>query len=571
MSSRGRMTRRWIVWAVSGFLALTPGHFVSEAIPSDDPEIETLDPAEGAKLSPALAEKALASGLDAEETIDVIVSFHDQAAASGSSFDPALGAVEGRVYASLPFKAVKVPAGSLKALAKDPSVSFISPDSDVFAASESARQTARVPGSTPALNTPNAAFRGTGVTVAVLDTGVWLHCDYYRAPVWQLNFLNGAGGILTDPIDPYGHGTHVAGMVTGDGYCSSNAQYQGASTKANVVSLRVLDAYGRGRLSDVLAALDWIVYPGKAQFNIRVANLSFGKGVETAQAVDPLVQAVNAVWDAGVVVVVSAGNFGGSGHYTISSPGNSRKVITVGSLTDAGTGTNYSDDFVSTFSSSGPTLFDHVLKPDLVAPGNKVVAPFSTSSRLGSLLPASRIFCGVTGSLCPGRYMRLSGTSMAAAVVSGAVARMLEKNPSLTPSSVKARLMKSSRKIPGDPTRTGTGVLDVEAAMNASGTLSGQALSPLMGLSANGTVVYVQNTAQLWGSTQWAAGSLWSDGYLWSSSAPLGVSGYLWSNGSLWSDSSLWADGSLWSTGFLWSEAVQPTSVAIEDPDEVNP
>jgi serine protease AprX len=322
----------------------------------------------------------------------------------------------------------------------------------------------------------------------------------------------------------------------------------------------------------VLAALDWILYPGKAQFDIRIVNLSFGKGVEEPQACDPLVQAVNAVWDAGVVVIVSAGNFGHSGHYTVSSPGNSRKVITVGSLTDAGTGTSYGDDFVSTFSSRGPTLFDHVLKPDLVAPGNKIVAPYAGSSRLGALVPSDRVFCGVSGSTCNWRYLRLSGSSMAAAMVSGAAARMLQKDPSLSPSTVKARLMKSARKIAGDPTLTGAGVLDVEAAMNASGVMSVSALSPLMGLSASGTtVVYVQDTARLWGSSTWSANYIWKDAYLWSSAAPLGVSGYLWSNGSLWSDSSLWADGYLWSNGFLWSEAVAPSSVTIEDPDVVTP
>jgi serine protease AprX len=483
----------------------------------------------------------------------------------------ATNALPTRSYASLPFKAMRVPVDQLQTLVADGSVRYVTADSYVVTASKEARQTARVPGSTAALNTPNMAYPGTGIGVAIVDTGVYLHGDYYRNALWQHDFLNGATGVAVSPSDPYGHGTHVAGMVTGDGYYSTSAMYQGVATRANVISLRALDQQGRGRLSDVLAALDWIVYPGKALYNIRVVNLSFGKGVEEPQACDPLVQAVNAVWDAGVVVVVSAGNFGHSGNYTISSPGNSRKVITVGSLTDAATGTAFGDDFVSTFSSRGPTLFDHVLKPDLIAPGNKVVAPFAPGSKLGQVVPASRVFCGVSGGSCSWRYLRLSGSSMAAAMVSGAVARMLEKTPSLTPATVKARLMKSARKIPGDPTGTGAGVLDVEGAMNASGTLSVNALSPLMGLSASGTtVVYVQDTARLWGS-QWSAGTIWRDGYLWSNGGPLSVTGYLWSNGSLWSDSSLWADGSLWSEGFLWSEAVAPASVAIEDPDQVNP
>jgi serine protease AprX len=571
MKSRGPRKRRWIAWGLCGVLALAPGRLVSEAVPSDavDPGLSA---AAAGKLSPLLAHKAEASVVGSQEMVDVIVTFPSVSAAAASTRRLAseLGLVERRSYRRLPFRAVRVPAGSLKALASEPAVRFVSSDSLVHSASLPARQTARVPGSTTALNTTNTSYRGSGVTAAILDTGVWPHDDYYYTLIGQFDFVNGAGGVQTSLSDPYGHGTHVAGMLGADGYNSTGAKYQGVATRTNVLSLRVLDSYGHGRLSDVLDALDWILVYGKQTYNIRIANLSFGKGVEEAQALDPLVQAVNAVWDAGVVVIVSAGNFGQSGHFTISSPGNSRKVITVGSVTDRGTGTNYSDDFISTFSSRGPTLFDHVLKPDLVAPGNKVVAPYSSGSRLGSLLPSDRVFCGVSGS-CTWRYLRLSGTSMAAGLVSGAVARMLNKDPSLGPNTIKARLMKSARKVPGDPTVTGAGVLDVEAAMNATGYMYTTALSPLMNLSWDGSVVYVQNTAQLWGSSQWSAGSLWSDASLWSNAPPLSVTGYLWSEGSLWSDSSLWSDGELWSDGFIWSLTVQPSSVDIEDPDEGNP
>ena len=113
----------------------------------------------------------------------------------------------------------------------------------------------------------------------------------------------------------------------------------------------------------------------KDAHSIKVANMSLGKGIEESNEIDPLVLAAEALWDSGVVVVCSAGNYGRDGHFTITSPGNSRKVITVGSITDAGTGNDLTDDFVSTYSSRGPTLHDHILKPDLLAPGNRVVAP----------------------------------------------------------------------------------------------------------------------------------------------------------------------------------------------------
>jgi serine protease AprX len=580
----GRLVRRRsVALGLVAVLGLTAGRLVG-AVTTDGNEVpppgsdNLADPLAGAKLSPALQALAANGGGGGEGglaefdpgEVDVIVSFQSKPAAGNEAITAQVGAQPNRVYQSLPFKAMRVPVDQLYTLAADSSVSFVSADDYVQAAAQSGLQTARVPGSSSALATPNTAYQGSGVAVAVLDTGVFLHGDFLRTPVWQHDFVNGAGGVATAPSDPYGHGTHVAGMVGGDGYYSPGAKYQGVSTRASVISLRVLDGEGRGRLSDVLAALDWILYPGRTQYNIRVANLSFGKGVEGPQALDPLVQAVNAVWDAGVVVVVSAGNFGESGHYTVSSPGNSRKVITVGSLTDRATGSHFGDDYVSSYSSRGPTLYDHVLKPDLVAPGNRVVAPYASGSRLGQLVPGDRVFCGASGTSCSWRYLRLSGSSMAAAMVSGAAARMLEKDPTLSPSTVKARLMKSARKIYGDPTRTGAGVLDVEGAMNAGGVMSTQALSPLLGLSASGTaVVYVQDTAHLWSGSQWGVGYIWRDGYLWSSGGPLAVTGYLWSNGSLWSDSSLWADGYLWSNGFLWSQAVVPASADVEDPDEV--
>ena len=124
---------------------------------------------------------------------------------------------------------------------------------------------------------------------------------------------------------------------------------------------------------------------------------------------------------------------------------------------------------MSSYSSRGPTLYDHVLKPDLLAPGNKVIGPFAAGGAIASLLPGGKVFCGKSGNTCSWRYLELSGTSMAAAVVSGAVTRMLDKDPTLNPATVKARLMRSARKMAGDATVTGAGVLDVEAAMNETG------------------------------------------------------------------------------------------------------
>jgi serine protease AprX len=520
------------------------------------------------KLSPSLSDRVQRDARP-RAMVDVIVRFDRKPGAAERALAKQLGGEDRRGYRRLPFRVMRIPARKLGA---------------IFSAGPPARQTARIPGSTIALNTPNKYYRGAGVVVAVVDSGVYEHGDYYNTLLGQFDFVNGAGGVQTPFSDPFGHGTHIAGMMGADGYHSASYKYQGAATRASIVSLRVLDDQGRGSVSNLIAAMDWILDVGIPTYGIRVANLSLGKGVDEPQALDPLVQAVEAVWDAGVAVVVSAGNYGQSGHYTITSPGNSRKVITVGSVTDNGSGKNFADDSVSTYSSTGPTLYDHVLKPDLLAPGNKVVSTFAEYSNIEDLLPQGRVLCGNNnGQTCNERYLLLSGTSMAAAVVSGSVTRMLDKDYSLNPATIKARLMKTARKMDGDPTMTGAGVLDVDSAMNASGVVTGQALSPLIQLSADGTRVYIEDTSALWGGSQWAASTLWSnaslwsnsyllaDGYLWAD-AYLWANGYMWSNaylwpnGALWSSSTLWSNAYLWANGILWSNFAEPFSTDGEDP-----
>lgn len=587
MEIRWRSGPRWIA-CLASVLVLASGPHVNATGPDAQGQDSTADGQRGdgergsrgasrrAKLSRWLTRKSGTSG-SGSELVDVIVAFNTRPADGERALAAQLGGLDRRGYKRFPFRAMRIPQRMLNKLADNPRVKFVAADQATMGAGAApVLEAARVPGSSTILNTANAAFKGGSVTVAVVDSGVFEHGDYYYTLRAQHDFVNGAGGVLTSFSDPFGHGTHIAGMVGADGYYSSGSKYRGASTRAGVVSLRVLDAQGRGKVSDLIAALDWIVDEGIQTYGIRVANLSLGTGVYQEQELDPLVQAVDAVWDAGVVVVVSAGNCGASGHYTITSPGNSRKVITVGSLTDNGSGANFNDDRVSSFSSRGPTLYDHILKPDLLAPGDRVVSTLAEGSTLGSLL-SNRILCGYSGNSCNWRYLRLSGTSMATAVVSGAVARMLEKNPSLSPSTVKARLMRSARKIQGDATTTGAGVLDVESAMNATGSLQKPALSPLLGLSSDGSRVYVENTSVLWGSgwsasSIWTSGSLWSNGFLWTngylwSDAALWSNGYLWSNGSLWPNGSLWTNGALWSDAYLWSEYANPSSADVEDPN----
>lgn len=461
-----------------------------------------------------------------------------------------------RAYRHLPMRVMRVPAHALERIAKGRHVRSVTTNSVVRGQSIAARQTANLPVHGGYYELPAVS---SDVGIAVLDSGLKRHWDLNEqraldcraAALWSSSQLC----VDADYRDPFGHGTHVAGVAAGNG-AISDGLYAGVAPSAPIYSLRVLDDEGAGVVSDVIGALDWVLEHGQMA-GIRVVNLSLGKGIEESAEADPLVAAVERVWDAGFVVVVSAGNYGEHGNFTITSPGNSRKVITVGSITDAGTGDDFGDDYVSSYSSRGPSLVDHVLKPDLLAPGNRFVAPNHKKSYLKELLgEQSGITCDDD---CEEDYLELSGTSMAAAMVSGAAALMLAQDPALTPATIKARLMRSARKVPGDTLDTGAGVLDVPAALADAGVVAGEALSPLLARSALGNVIMVEDTAALWGDDEWSAGYLWAKGYLWANSYSLfdgylWADAYLWANGYLWAKSEIWADGYLWANGYLWAQ-----------------
>ncbi|MEO1576485.1 MAG: S8 family serine peptidase, partial [Pseudomonadota bacterium] len=339
-------------------------------------------------------------------------------------------------------------------------------------------------------NDSNKAWLGEYGMVAV-------HCDVLSGS--QVGKNNSAGpNVFTTDHDPLGHGTHVAGIAGGNGTLSAGA-YPGMAPDANIFDVRVLRHDGRGTVSDVLAGLDWVL-ANHAEHNIRVVNMSLGKAVEMSVDSDPLVLATEAVWDAGVAVVASAGNYGKLGYAHITSPGNSPKIITVGSVTDRGT-IDPSDDYVSSYSSLGPTGIDRIMKPDMLAPGNRFIAPISKNAHFKSAIANGSPACGGG---CDGRYLEMSGTSMAAGVVSGAALLMISKDPTLNPATVKARLMRSATKLDIDPIIAGAGVLDVAAALNETGRLSA-APSPRMIASADGSGVMIEDTAQLWGGNEWGA------------------------------------------------------------------
>jgi serine protease AprX len=320
-------------------------------------------------------------------------------------------------------------------------------------------------------------YTGAGVGVAVIDSGVtsW-HDDLtyngnsssVRVKNGQrvaafMDFVNGR----TAPYDDNGHGTHVAGIIAGNGADSLGVR-AGIAPAAHLVSLKVLDDRGRGVISDVIAALDWAV-TNKAAYNIRVINLSVGAAVTESYKTDPLTLAAKRAVDAGIVVVTAAGNLGknanGQTQYgAITAPGNAPWVLTVGAYSHEGTIERY-DDVMAGYSSRGPTAVDFQAKPDLVAPGTGIVSLSAPSSNMYYGKP-QYLLTGSLLNLNYKPYLSLTGTSMASPVVAGTVALMLQANPSLTPNMVKAILQYTAQIYPSYNALTqGAGFLNAQGAV----------------------------------------------------------------------------------------------------------
>jgi len=286
----------------------------------------------------------------------------------------------------------------------------------------------------------NAGTVGSGVGVAIIDSGI--NADPNLAHITYTQDFTGATGKNTGQ-DQYGHGQYVAGIVASSNPAALGANYTrffiGMAPAANLINLRVLDANGSGSDTNVIAAIETAIQL-KSTYNIRVINLSLGRPVFESYTLDPLCQAAEAAWRSGIVVVVAAGNdgrdnsFGTTGYGTITAPGNDPYVITVGAMkTEATYGRT--DDLVASYSSKGPTQVDHIVKPDLVAPGNRVVSLAASGSTLATSNPGNVVLVsyyqntnGGQGKKASTNFFTLSGTSMAAPVVSGAAADLIQLN-----------------------------------------------------------------------------------------------------------------------------------------------
>jgi serine protease AprX len=402
------------------------------------------------------------------------------------------------------------------------------------------------------------------IGVAVIDSGIEPSWDFGHRITHFYDFTSGHAK-RTKPADPFGHGTHVAGLIGG--------AFVGAAPEVHLVGLRVLNGTGQGRTSNVIKAIEFAV-ANRAKLGIRAINLSLGHPIYEPAATDPLVQAVEHAVRAGLVVITTSGNVGinpttGLPGYTgVLSPGNAPSALTVGALDTFGTRTRL-DDRVTAYSSRGPSWYDAFPKPDVVAPGHNMLSVAAA----GSYLRKAHEKRGGHGN-----YMRLSGTSMAAGVASGVVALMLQVNPALTPNAVKMILEFTSIPVndadgqPFDALSQGAGSVNASGALRLA--LAIDATRPIgshwlmVGMpfqSTIGTESYAWSQHVLWGAHRlvgagivdekrvaWARHIVWGEGTKDDNIA--------WGTGE--SDNIVWGtvfdegDNIVWGTNFVWSDAL---------------
>ncbi|MGH9797746.1 MAG: S8 family serine peptidase [Candidatus Polarisedimenticolia bacterium] len=495
------------------------------------------------KLSPELAERVGRAGGD--DLVPVIVQTKEGPSTGHYTRLHGRGGYVKFRNASVPGYSGRVPASQLAALAEDPEVLRVSLDNEVKAHMDVAARAVGVNLLSQTFGSLAGSLDGRGVGVAVIDTGSWNHEDL-KAPSSRLVRVEVSSSTNT-VNDQYGHGTHVAGIIGGSGSMSgdllSYRNFAGLAPGATLVAIRALDAEGNGYTSDIMAAVDWAI-ANRAQYNIRVINMSLGHPVYESYATDPLCRAARAAHDAGILVVVSAGNDGavGSGFGTITSPGNEPTAVTVGAMDDRNTA-DRSDDVLAWYSSRGPSLVDHVVKPDLVAPGSRIVSLRATGSYLDTNYHAFTLKLSeyrlANGSLNQdGYYYELSGTSMAAPMVAGTAALMFQKEPGLNPDTVKARLMASAIKDTKLIFETGAGYLDIPGALSAGG-YTGYAPSPTAVLGQDGEIYIVSADGLVWGGS-WDLGLIWN------------TLGLVW--GGSWDLSIIWGIGKGLDYGFVLTE-----------------
>ena len=452
----------------------------------------------GVALATALVAGMAATPASATDDDTVVVIIDGAAPAAAAAVERLGGVVEERLEIVDGLTAT-VPASALPALAAVPGVRSVTPDSelqslgilwgddttgqgllstllfgswradgDKNSAWSIERQTgAQAVWDMADPNRRGARLTGDGVGVALIDTGV--------APVAG---LNGSGQVINGPdlsfdsqspaavsVDGFGHGTHMAGLIAGHDVpltsillgpdLDNPRTFQGMAPDAHIVNVKAGAADGSVDVSQVIAAVDWVV-ENKATHNIRVINLSYGTDSVQPALLDPLAHAVQNAWRAGIVVVVAAGNDGDLGPRPLTMPAADPYVIAVGSADNNGR-----DALSSWTMGSWTNSGDANRRPDILAPGKSAVSLRVPGSVIDQTFPEGRVHGDTSG-----RFFRGSGTSMSAAVVSGAVALLLQANPSLTPDQVKGLLVSTGDVLGPVASPVGVRELNIKRAVD---------------------------------------------------------------------------------------------------------
>ncbi len=443
---------------------------------------------------------------------------------------------------------VSADAQTIDMLAADATVLHVSTDAEVRPMSDPTEQPRSWRRRGARSREESISGSGRGIAVAVIDSGLQPHPDLPASRIRA--FVDFIGG-RTEPYDDFGHGTHVAGIIAGTGAASAGVSepYVGIAPSVDIVALKVLDGSGRGRASDVIAALEWVL-ANYQTYNIRVVNISLGHPVFEPASTDPLVQAAEALVRRGIVVVASAGNQGINpqtgrvGYGGIVSPADGPSLIAVGAVDDEGTAAR-SDDRVTDYSSRGPTRFELLAKPDLVARGHHIVslaAPGSTLYSYSQLLISG-------GSEPQPLYERLSGTSMAAPMVSGAAALVLGVNPQLRAATVKMLLQFTAQSLPEtDRLTQGAGYLNAVGAVRLA-----QLVRPD---SPTGSFWLRRRALPVPGDTIAGEPVVWSKNIVWGNRVLQGDAAYV--HMAAWNDNIVWGqalDNIVWgnlSDNIVW-------------------
>src|SRR5215213_4163877 len=538
-----------------------------------------------------------------DETVTVIVTLDGPRSGRLNALLKQNGVRQRREMKSLGSFSVTLPFEMVAELASFPEVSYVTSNEAVFSVGHVSSTTGSDAGKAAASAAGRGAIDGAGIGIAILDSGIDAnHAQFAPASSRIRASVDFTGENRTD--DPYGHGTFVAAAAAGGG--AAGAEYTGIAPGVSLLNVRVLNRLGEGTVETVLAGLDWVAAHAR-QYNIRIVNLSLGTRAVDSYKYDVLCRAVRGLSNSGILVVVAAGNNGKNAlgqriYGAIHSPGIEPSALTVGASNTFQTN-GRSDDGVATYSSRGPTRsywidedgvthHDNLLKPDMVAPGNKLVSAQARNNLLvltNPLLNASGLLTDPSK-----KMMSMSGTSVATPIVSGTAALMIQLNPKLTPNMLKAFMEYSAQKLNGSGVLDqGAGQLNIEGSMRLALLTRQDLVSPVpVGLPLltgavnsvssfagssfawSGMIVRKFNSMSGTGLIErfqgpYATGELLGDGFLISDGLIVNR-GSLFSgaeqltNGdSLWTSNGFTADSLLISDDTLMSDAVDVSSQSI--------